>query len=319
MPRNFWDAEAHCVGLGGHLASLHSSSQANALLDLGPIADAWYAVASTSASYPQCPVLGRAFNSSVLSRFGLRFVCRIGLHDADSEAACDGSGFSWADGTASTGFASWATGEPNEYRSGMPHQHNCEQHASHDESPARPTSELVAEHIDCPHDSGPWLGARSVDDCAASCAGQHFVHTTHSDANCKCVTAHLPAGASISTSCTTNNHGHALYISNYDCPGRVCRQTDFTHSQGGRCLGAVDSRQTAEACCSEDGCTNGYVWSAPGPPCGGIEVTLGAGENVCEGYTAADWHATIDMAAYNRSEDVCEVLLSHCRATLSLS
>jgi hypothetical protein len=74
------EAELACVSLGGHLASVHSDAQRDAIGAIG--ANSW-----------------------------------IGLNDMHREAGCDATGFLWTDGSA-TDYTNWADGEPNDWHFG---------------------------------------------------------------------------------------------------------------------------------------------------------------------------------------------------------
>jgi len=91
---SMWDAEALCHNQGGHLASIHSDADKDAVAALGPDG-AW-----------------------------------IGFHDTYAEAGCTGQsndhteegGFVWTDGTT-TDYLSWSGGEPNDWQD---NQANCD-------------------------------------------------------------------------------------------------------------------------------------------------------------------------------------------------
>ncbi len=91
---DMWTAEALCHDQGGHLASVHSDADKDAIAALGPNG-AW-----------------------------------IGFHDTYAEAGCTGQandvgetgGFVWTDGTA-TDYLSWGGGEPNDWEGGIA---NCD-------------------------------------------------------------------------------------------------------------------------------------------------------------------------------------------------
>merc|ERR1719329_1030525 len=91
---DMWTAEALCHDQGGHLASVHSDADKDAIAALGSDG-AW-----------------------------------IGFHDTYAEAGCTGQsndvsetgGFVWTDGTA-TDYLSWEGGEPNDWEGGV---ENCD-------------------------------------------------------------------------------------------------------------------------------------------------------------------------------------------------
>eukprot|EP01045_Picozoa_sp_COSAG04_P009759 COSAG04_NODE_577_length_12466_cov_81.128568_1_plen_807_part_10 len=79
-----WAVEAMCQDAGGHLASIHSDADRDAINALSP-GEAW-----------------------------------IGFHDTYTEAGCDAgteSGFVWTDGTV-TDYTNWAGSEPNDWGAG---------------------------------------------------------------------------------------------------------------------------------------------------------------------------------------------------------
>jgi hypothetical protein len=80
------DAEAACIANGGHLASVHSDADVDAIAALQPNG-AW-----------------------------------LGLSDLDSECGCDGDCFLWSDGTPND-YNNWGAGEPNDWQNG---QSNCD-------------------------------------------------------------------------------------------------------------------------------------------------------------------------------------------------
>ena len=97
-----WDAETECVRKGGHLASVHSDADVEAIFALG-------------------------------NTYGAAW---IGFHDMYVEAGCAGDGnlaehhdigFIWTDGTR-TDYTNWAAGEPNDWADGS---RNCDTSDSH--------------------------------------------------------------------------------------------------------------------------------------------------------------------------------------------
>ena len=84
-------AEDWCVRRGGHLASIHSAADQNALQIL----------IGHNADWPN------------ETPWDVDAVW-IGFHDIHSEGGCNGDAFVWSDGTH-TDFTSWSVGEPNDW------------------------------------------------------------------------------------------------------------------------------------------------------------------------------------------------------------
>jgi hypothetical protein len=78
---SFSDANEHCTGIGGHLASIRSESQNNAVMAMRP-GDAW-----------------------------------IGFHDMQTESFCSDDTFMWIDGLSKV-YTKWAANEPNNVHQG---------------------------------------------------------------------------------------------------------------------------------------------------------------------------------------------------------